>query len=62
MNTYVIKQDGFIIGQARGKNNAINHLKKVISWNGEMGEKWHTFSGMIGVNINDELVYTIEKQ
>lgn len=65
MKNYSIKQNGYTIGQAKGKNNAIQALGKIFVINNVTNEEaralWGKFiQGKLTVRINEE-VFTIEE-
>ena len=49
MHIYHIKQDGFVIGQAKGKKKAVYNLNKILQWNGVPSKerKWFNQMGII---------------
>lgn len=62
MRLYDIKQNGFKILQARGKNNAVAVLKKHFSFEGidAKAQKWINNCGEIQVNVDGHR-YSIEE-
>lgn len=60
MLVYQIKHDGYPIGQAKGKNKAIEQLKHYLAWEGIIKAKWINKNGDIIVEANDN-IFTIEK-
>lgn len=60
MHIYIIKKDGYGIGQAKGKNMAIKSLKKHLAWEGIGLSEWKQINGRIHC-ITDKYLFTIEK-
>ena len=58
---YDITQDGFKVAQARGKNDAIKKVEKIIAWNGFVRPKWGKFSHGIMTITSGENIFTIEE-
>lgn len=63
MNNYFIKQNGYIIGTAKGKYKAVKQLEKILDLNGkDINEKWsnHQVTKDIICKSNGN-VYSIEE-
>lgn len=62
MFNYTIKNNGYPIGQAKGKKEAIERLKHYMAWEGIMPDmqKWRNIKGEIRVSIDGD-IYSIEK-
>lgn len=60
MYTYHIKHNGYTIGQANGKKEAIDRIKKELAWEGVSDAKWKIGKNTAVVQYgNNE--YTIER-
>lgn len=58
--TWLIKQDGYIIGQASGIDKAVKMLRNIIKLNGDKSSRWIRHNEGITVEV-DNIIYTIER-
>lgn len=65
MRTYKVLKNGFQLSIARGKNKAIEHIKRDLSYDGLLHiATWKKIGGNIICSVNNgniESVYTLEE-
>lgn len=61
MRQYKIFKNSYNIGQSKGMNKAVNHVKNELVFDGVAHlAKWSTLNGIVKCNVKDD-EYVIEK-
>ncbi len=61
MRLYKILENGYQVGQAKGKNSAVKHIKTLVEYDGTAHlSRWMTINGDLTCNVGDK-TYVISK-